>query len=117
MQRTLRVAAALFLGWLALASSGIVHALEGSTADHSKFPELQREFQSGPEVTQACLACHNDTAEEIMNSQHWKWEFTHPQSGQELGKLRVVNNYCTSVQSNLDGCATCHIGYNSVITP
>ena len=30
--------------------------LERSTADHSKFKELQQTFTSGPEVTKACLA-------------------------------------------------------------
>lgn len=113
MQRTLRLATALFIGWLALFSIGVAHALEVVT-DHSKFPALQQEFKSGPDVTRTCLACHTDVAEEIMNSQHWRWEFTHPQSKQELGKLRVVNNYCTSVQSNLDGCASCHIGYGAL---
>ncbi len=27
-----------------------------STADHSKFKELDRDFASGPEVTKACLS-------------------------------------------------------------
>ena len=29
-----------------------------STADHSKFKELQQDFKRGPEVTKACLTCH-----------------------------------------------------------
>jgi hypothetical protein len=29
--------------------------VSAGTADHSKFKQLQREFKSGQEVTQACL--------------------------------------------------------------
>lgn len=115
MQRTLRVATALFIGWLAMAGTGFAIAAEeakqGSTADHSKFKELDKEFQSGPEVTKACLACHTEAAKQVMHTQHWKWEFVNPQSKQNLGKINVINNFCTSTQSNLKACASCHIGY------
>lgn len=33
-----------------------------TTADHTKFKELQREFASGPDVTKACLSCHTEAA-------------------------------------------------------
>jgi hypothetical protein len=29
-----------------------------STADHTKFEDLKADFSSGPEVTKACLKCH-----------------------------------------------------------
>jgi hypothetical protein len=41
-----------------------------STADHTKFKELQGPFQSGPEVTQACLACHTEAGKHFMKSLH-----------------------------------------------
>ncbi|GAB4212087.1 MAG: tetrathionate reductase family octaheme c-type cytochrome [Rhodoferax sp.] len=82
-----------------------------STADHSKFKELDREFASGPEVTQACLSCHTEAAKQVHQTQHWKWEFKNPQTGQVLGKKHVVNNFCTSVKSNEAACNSCHIGY------
>lgn len=114
MQRTLRAATALLVGWFALAGIGIAHAATGgkdSTADHSKFKELQKEFQSGPEVTKVCLACHTEASKQIMHTQHWKWEFLNPKTDQKLGKIHVINNFCTSSQSNLKACASCHIGY------
>ncbi len=118
MQRTLKIAATLFIGWLALAGMGFANAADkpalNSTADHSKFKELQKDFQSGPEVTKACLACHTEASKQVMHTQHWKWEFVNPQSKQNLGKMHVINNFCTSVQSNLKGCATCHIGYGAM---
>ena len=85
--------------------------LAKSTADHSKFKELQKEFASGHEVTKACLVCHTEAAKQVHQTQHWKWEFTSPVNGQKLGKRHVVNNFCTSVPSNFKACASCHIGY------
>lgn len=52
-----------------------------STADHGKFKELQRDFQSGPEVTQACLECHTEAARQVHQSKHWQWEYLNPQTG------------------------------------
>lgn len=82
-----------------------------STADHSKFKELDREFASGPEVTKACLSCHTEAAKQIHLTQHWKWEFVNPDTKQVLGKKHIVNNFCTSVRSNEAACNSCHIGY------
>lgn len=82
-----------------------------STADHTKFKELQKDFSSGPEVTKACLACHTEASKQIHKTQHWKWEYVNPQTKQVLGKRNVINNFCTSVRSNFKACASCHIGY------
>ncbi len=82
-----------------------------STADHSRFKELQRTFNSGPEVTQACLSCHTEAAKQVMKTKHWTWEFLNPATNQKLGKKHVLNNFCISVESNLPFCTTCHVGY------
>lgn len=87
-------------------------SLAKSTADHSKFKELDRPFESGPEVTKACLSCHTEAAKQIHQTQHWKWEYINPDTKQVLGKNHVVNNFCTSVESNYAACASCHIGYD-----
>lgn len=84
-----------------------------STADHSKFKELQQEFANGPEVTKACLGCHTEAAKQIHLTQHWTWEYRNLQTNQILGKKHVVNNFCTSVASNYKACASCHIGYGT----
>lgn len=83
----------------------------GSTADHSKFNELQKDFASGPEVTQACLECHTEAAKQIHKTKHWTWEYTNPVTGQKLGKKNVINNFCTATASNEGFCSACHIGY------
>ena len=53
-----------------------------STADHSKFKELEGPFKSGPEVTKACLSCHTEASHQVMKSIHWTWEATSPTTGQ-----------------------------------
>lgn len=44
-----------------------------TTADHGEFEKLQQEFDSGPEVTQACLSCHNEAGEQFAQTIHWTW--------------------------------------------
>lgn len=82
-----------------------------STADHSKFEILQQDFQTGPEVTAACLTCHTEAAHQIMGTTHWKWTYTDPQTGEELGKKNVINSFCGSIKSNEPRCTSCHVGY------
>ncbi len=83
-----------------------------TTADHSKFKELQGPFRSGPEVTKACLSCHNKAGQQLRNNVHWTWEYTHPVTGQKLGKERLINNFCTNARGNEGMCAQCHAGFN-----
>jgi octaheme c-type cytochrome (tetrathionate reductase family) len=103
---------------IALALPGFAaHASDvklNTTADHSKFKELQREFTSGPEVTKACLGCHTEAALQIHRTKHWTWEVVNPLNQQRLGKKNVINNYCISTATNLGACASCHVGYGWV---
>jgi len=92
-------------------SSLVGGAKSKSTADHSKFKELQGPFSSGPEVTKACLACHNEAAHQVMKSIHWTWETISPTTGKKLGKQFAANNFCGSVLSNEPRCTSCHAGY------
>jgi octaheme c-type cytochrome (tetrathionate reductase family) len=102
---------------LGLAVAGAVFAQDAkpvkltTTADHSKFKELQREFSSGPELTKACLSCHTESAGQIHRTKHWKWEYKNPETNQLLGKKNVINNFCISIASNEAACNSCHIGY------
>ena len=82
-----------------------------STADHSKFKELQQNFKTGPEVTQACLSCHTEAGKQVMKTKHWTWEWMNPESNQLLGKKNVINNFCTATPSNEKFCSACHVGY------
>ncbi|OGT89097.1 MAG: cytochrome C [Gammaproteobacteria bacterium RIFOXYA12_FULL_61_12] len=82
-----------------------------STADHTKYEDLQQVFKSGPEVTKACLKCHTEAAGQIHRTKHWTWEFLNPENGQRLGKKNVMNNFCISISQNYSFCTGCHIGY------
>ncbi len=85
--------------------------VETTTADHSKFKELQGPFDSGPEVTRACLRCHTEAASQIQHTTHWTWAFRHPVTGQDLGKRNVINNFCVATATNWPRCTSCHVGY------
>lgn len=82
-----------------------------STADHSKYEALKGPFNNGPDVTKACLSCHTEAGKHFMKSIHWTWEYTHPETGQKLGKKNVINNFCTNARGNEGMCAQCHAGY------
>ena len=82
--------------------------------DHSKFPILQQKFKTPQDVTEACISCHNERAQEIMASSHWNWERADYVEGRGIlptGKKNVLNNFCIGTQSNQQSCAKCHIGF------
>ncbi len=85
--------------------------LFASTADHSQFEVLQGPFNSGQEVTAACLSCHTEAAHQVMQTPHWTWEYENPQTGEMLGKKTMLNGFCIGDRSNEAFCHTCHIGY------
>ncbi len=63
-----------------------------STADHSKFDELKKDFKSPEEVTKACLKCHNKAGEQFQKTLHYTWTWK-GKDGRLLGKAHVINNY------------------------
>jgi octaheme c-type cytochrome (tetrathionate reductase family) len=82
-----------------------------STTDHSKLEALKGPFKSGPEVTKACLTCHNMAGHQVMKSIHWTWEAQSKTTGKTLGKKWAANNFCGSPLSNEPRCTSCHAGY------
>jgi octaheme c-type cytochrome (tetrathionate reductase family) len=82
-----------------------------STTDHTKLSILQGPFNSGIEVTHACLSCHTQAGNQIRQTTHWTWRFNLPNNDQPLGKEVVVNNFCGSPKTNWKKCTICHIGY------
>ncbi|MHC4207548.1 MAG: cytochrome c3 family protein, partial [Planctomycetota bacterium] len=84
--------------------------LAAAQVNHSLFAPLKKDFQTASEVTEACLGCHPDTANQVMQTTHWTWEYI-TQDGQQLGKKNVINNYCVAISSNEPRCTSCHVGY------
>lgn len=89
----------------------VLSAQAETTADHSKYDELNRVFPSAPDVTKACLKCHTEASKQIHKTSHWTWDYLNPENKQRLGKKNILNNYCITPQSNYASCAACHIGY------
>jgi octaheme c-type cytochrome (tetrathionate reductase family) len=87
---------------------------EAPSVDHSRFIILQQKFTSPGEITKACVSCHNMTAHQVMNSNHWNWEREEYVQGRGviyLGKKNAINNFCIGAQGNEKSCAKCHIGF------
>lgn len=94
---------------LALALGGLLAAADQpSHAEHVKGP-----FKTGPEVTRACLACHEGHAKDFMKTVHWTWSAPQTRNGKtvDLGKKNAINNFCLALPSNEPRCTSCHAGY------
>ena len=88
-----------------------------SHTDHSTL--MHGPYETGEDVTRACLECHEGEGHEVLQTAHWKWEGEPAQlpgrmEPVRMGKKNVVNNFCISVQSNWSGCTSCHVGYGWV---
>lgn len=82
--------------------------------DHA--PLIRGPFETGSDVTRACLECHQDSAHEVMASNHWTWqappvEVAWRDEPVSIGKANALNNFCIGIQSNWPGCTSCHAGY------
>lgn len=86
----------------------------GEQVNHSSL--LKGPFETGGEVTHACLTCHEDAALDMMQTSHFTWKsdpVTLPNREEpvEIGKANLLNNFCIGIQSNWTGCTRCHAGY------
>lgn len=63
------------------------------TASHRKHEALQADFTRGPEVTAACLSCHNEAGDQLMRTLHWTW-LCPADPSQKMGKAGLtLNNF------------------------
>ena len=74
------------------------------------------EFATGQEVTAACLSCHEDAADQVLHTAHWRWQSEPVEiEGREglfaTGKKNTINNFCIGIQGNWEACTACHAGY------
>ncbi len=89
-------------------------AYQNKSVDHSKFPELHKDFTSPQQVTNTCLSCHTERGMEVMKTAHWNWEREAHIEGRGvtyLGKQNLINNFCTGISGSEGTCTRCHIGY------
>jgi len=84
---------------------------------HTAHTDLMKgPYNTPQEVTQACLECHEDAADELMVTTHWTWEsepFDVPWRDEPvtIGKANQINNFCIGAQGNQKSCMSCHTGY------
>jgi octaheme c-type cytochrome (tetrathionate reductase family) len=85
-----------------------------STTDHSKHKALNQTFESGAQVTAACLSCHSEAFNQFKETIHWTWLAPEDGSGKKYGKAGdSVNNFCISTNyMNDKSCLSCHPGWN-----
>lgn len=82
--------------------------------DHSSL--LSGPFTTGEEVTRACLECHEEAGQEMLESVHFTWE-SEPvmlpgrNEAVTIGKKNQINNFCIGIQGNWASCTSCHAGY------
>ncbi len=85
--------------------------------EHTDHAGLYRDvLETGHDVTQACLDCHPDSAQEVMGTSHWTWESgPYELAGHDEpvygGKANLINNFCIGINGNEPPCTACHIGY------
>lgn len=97
-------------GLLVLVSVVLLASVAFAT-DHSEF--IEGPFGSLQEVTQTCLACHDNVGDEIIHTRHWNWQgepFERNGEMVQIGKRNLINNFCIAVESNWPRCTSCHIG-------
>jgi octaheme c-type cytochrome (tetrathionate reductase family) len=88
-------------------------ARPATPTSHETFFE-GRTLETGPDVTEACMECHAQAADDFMQTTHWSWTGDHvDRDGTRLpiGKKNLLNNFCISIESNWASCTTCHAGY------
>jgi hypothetical protein len=82
--------------------------------DHTEL--MPGPYETGQEVTAACVACHEDAAHQVTETVHWTWEgdpvmLPGRDEPVTIGKANSLNNFCIGIQSNWPGCTRCHAGY------
>ena len=73
-------------------------------------------FESGQQVTEACLSCHEDAGQQVIHTAHWRWQADPvAMEGRDelvsVGKKNAINNFCIGIQGNWASCTACHAGY------
>ncbi|MDP1832363.1 MAG: tetrathionate reductase family octaheme c-type cytochrome [Geothrix sp.] len=98
-------------GVISLATMASALLLGQGGQDHASL--VKGPFKSGPEVTRACLECHQSHAEEFMKTVHWTWSSRQKLKGKDadFGKKNAINNFCLALTSNEPRCTSCHAGY------
>lgn len=101
---------------MALLAVALTGGVAAAAEDHTEY--IEGPFKTGEEVTAACLECHEEEAQAILHTNHWKWKGVPrtvkgmEKSKKEYGKANLINNFCTDIEGgSRPFCTKCHIGY------
>ncbi len=88
------------------------------TPDHGPLIDLPARPKPR-DVTGTCLSCHPKAGQDILSTAHWMWQGYSPtlkgyEHRLDISLTMMVNNTCIAIGSNLQACASCHIGYGWV---
>ena len=73
-----------------LLGAAVLAAPASAATDHADL--VKGPFATGPDVTKACLACHESQAADFMKTTHWTWSARQVLDGKpvDLGKVNAV---------------------------
>jgi len=96
-----------------MAQQAIKERAVWNTTDHSKHEALKQVFNSGPQITKACISCHSEAETQFHKTIHWTWKAGENEKGVQMGKAAYsLNNFCISANMDQDkGCLSCHPGW------
>ena len=81
--------------------------------DHSEL--VKGPFKTGPDVTKACLQCHEQQAKDFMKTVHWTWsvapEDARARARRIWARTTRSTTICIALPSNEPRCTSCHAGY------
>lgn len=122
MKRVLPIILLIFVFW------GVSAAQRTSEVVYQQMGENPHEgYVKSFEGTKTCLKCHEKEAKDVFHSTHYQWKTDTPDvigaSGKKLGKINVINDFCTGPSVNwifdvrnkagkivTNGCSKCHAG-------
>ena len=82
--------------------------------DHKSL--MKGPYQTGQEVTAACLECHKEAAEQVIHTSHWKLKsepvlLAERDEPVTVGMDNSFNNICIGFQGDWSSCTSCHSGF------
>lgn len=92
----------------------LIIAYSAFAQDHSE--NVAGPFENVKQVTEECLMCHDDSGDEVLQSNHWNWLTSNLaaeiQSKTTDSNHFPINNFCLKISDNSEQCTTCHLPFS-----
>lgn len=84
-----------------------------STPAQDHKDNLSGPYENIRQITEECLMCHEETGEEIIQSNHWNWLTSNLTTSKQVeivnGKHIPTNSFCIPVHGSSTQCINCHL--------